>query len=208
MSPPVQDPAKRFDAKWTEHQSGCWMWTGGINHQGYGKFWLQGRTVGAHQYSYWQSHGEQPAGMQIDHTCHEPETCKGGTTCPHRRCVNPAHLELVTPRQNSLRGNTITAKNTRKTSCPRGHRYDMVNINGDRGCRLCQMNASRRHNGLREVVSLDEPPIRNYGPIPTAAVEAILSISPRLIQGDELPADLAFAAPFIDGILKKHGVAA
>lgn len=46
-----------------------------------------------------------PDDLQIDHLCHTDDPgCLGGNDCPHRRCVNPAHLEPVTPQGNSLRG--------------------------------------------------------------------------------------------------------
>src|SRR5882757_241999 len=75
--------------------SGCWMWTGCLNHDGYGRFMLNGRCIVAHRAS-WQLHiGTIPAGVQLDHKCHDPLKCLLGTRCPHRRCVNPIHLELT-----------------------------------------------------------------------------------------------------------------
>lgn len=70
----------------------CWLWTGGISQgTGYGVFKL-GRTrkhIGAHRWSYRYHKGPIPAGMVIDHICHTPA------------CVNPEHLRLATPKQNS-----------------------------------------------------------------------------------------------------------
>jgi hypothetical protein len=67
----------------------CWIWTGSRNENGYGLFWGNGRTAGAHRVSYKWANGDIPAGMQVDHVCH------------NRACVNPAHLRLATTKQNA-----------------------------------------------------------------------------------------------------------
>jgi hypothetical protein len=75
--------------------------------------------------------------------------------CRNRRCVNPAHLEPVTTRQNLLRGETFQAANAAKTECPQGHPYDDDNTypipnGGGRGCRKCRREADRRYR-LRNI---------------------------------------------------------
>jgi hypothetical protein len=82
--------------------------------------------------------------MQIDHVCHSEATdCDGGDTCIHRRCINPNHLEPVTPRENSRRTNKA-----RKTHCVHGHLFDEANThirpNGTRRCRKCHAQQSSR----------------------------------------------------------------
>lgn len=86
----------------------CWPWTVRPDPNGYGRFWLNGHMIGAHRASYLLFVGPIPAGMDIDHLCHEA-TCRKGMACPHRRCVNPAHLAPATRRDNLLRGDTIAA---------------------------------------------------------------------------------------------------
>jgi hypothetical protein len=79
---------------------GCWMWQG-PKRDGYG--WLAG--IGAHRLAYDLFVGPFPSGnLVIDHTCHDPETCICGDLCPHRACLNPAHMEPVTPYENWARG--------------------------------------------------------------------------------------------------------
>jgi HNH endonuclease len=69
--------------------SECWFWTGYITPQGYGRMTIRKLSVPAHRVSYFLKHGSWP-----DHTDH---------LCRNRLCVNPAHLESVTNRENQSR---------------------------------------------------------------------------------------------------------
>src|SRR6202035_217120 len=62
--------------------------------KGYGHVWCprRKRNVGAHRLYWEQEHGEIPQGRHIDHLCRVPA------------CVNPAHMEVVTPAENIRRG--------------------------------------------------------------------------------------------------------
>ena len=115
---------------------GCWMWVAACTRGGYGHFQLGGRWVRAHRFSYEALVGPIPPGLQIDHLCRV------------RACVNPAHLEPVTCRENLLRGDTLTARNAAKTHCPQGHSYDEANTyirsTGGRNCRACDRDSARR----------------------------------------------------------------
>ncbi len=63
----------------------------------------------------------------------------------------------MTARENLMRGQTRAAANAAKTSCIHGHPFDDVNTyldnRGQRGCRTCRNEASRRyrakHGGTR-----------------------------------------------------------
>lgn len=80
------------------HNTPCWVWqltTTQANHKGkggYGKIRVNGKDKLAHRHYYEQHVGRIPDGMQLDHLCKV------------RTCVNPTHLEPVTPLVNSRRG--------------------------------------------------------------------------------------------------------
>lgn len=116
----------------------CWNWTGNLNTDGYGRFWdgENRRHVQAHRWSYEKLRSAIGPGLQIDHLCR------------NRRCVNPDHLEPVTPRVNTLRSTAVTAAHAAKTHCPQGHEYSAENTYRNaagRHCRICRLEASRRH---------------------------------------------------------------
>jgi hypothetical protein len=80
--------------------------------------------------------GPIPEGLHLDHLCRVPA------------CVNPTHLEPVTPRENALRGETLPAANSLKTHCIHGHPFTaentMPNTRGGRKCRTCHRETQRR----------------------------------------------------------------
>lgn len=114
-----------------DHETGCWEWTASRHRQGYGSIKWRGRTRIAHRIVYQLLVGPVPAGLVTDHLCRN--------TC----CVNPAHLEPVTPRENLVRGDAPQMARERqlsKTHCPHGHEYTDENTrhyNGKRFCRAC-----------------------------------------------------------------------
>lgn len=73
-------------------ESGCWLWTGAVDFSGYGTAFYKRKQTRAHRASYEIHFGPIPNGLTIDHLCR--------VKC----CVNPAHLEAVTLRENNLRG--------------------------------------------------------------------------------------------------------
>jgi hypothetical protein len=91
----------RVDRSSTE---GCWLWTGHVTADGYGSIRSQGKSVYVHRVAVLARDGAIPDGMTVDHTCHNDDTaCDLGVACPHRRCVNPAHLDVVTAQENTSR---------------------------------------------------------------------------------------------------------
>jgi hypothetical protein len=110
-----------------------------------------GKNAYAHRVAYELLIGAVPNDLTLDHLCHTRDAaCPGGRTCPHRRCVNPAHLEPVSGRVNRLRGRSPAAANVHKTHCPKGHPYDEANTyvnpaHGGRVCRTCNNEAQRAY---------------------------------------------------------------
>jgi len=125
------DAATLEDRFWDKVYRGkdeaCWPWLGGKSN-GYGRMFL-GRENGrmftsyAHRFSYELHVGPISEGLEVDHTC-----------C-NRACVNPAHLELVSGRENKVR------EGARQTRCTHGHTYTPANTyidgRGHRRCRTC-----------------------------------------------------------------------
>lgn len=94
-----------------EPNSGCWLWEMGTNSKGYGQFSpTRGECVKAHRAVYEFMIGPVPEGMHIDHLCRNPG------------CVNPYHLEPVTPQENQRRGKTV-ALFCEPTHCKKGHAF-------------------------------------------------------------------------------------
>ena len=113
---------------------GCWLWTGGLNWDGYGSFNNAVTTVRAHCFAYGQFVGVIGNGLELDHLCQT------------RACVRPDHLEAVTHLENVRRARNF---NTEKTHCVQGHEFNdentafRVRLSGGRYCRACKRVSSR-----------------------------------------------------------------
>jgi len=120
-------------------ETGCWLWTGGIDKDGYGKF--SGQM--AHRTVYELLRYSIPSGYHIDHLCRV------------RRCVNPDHLESVTPSVNNSRSPSVSTVNRSKTYCVNGHEFNLANTyiypaSGRRVCRTCQRATVKRYKARTE----------------------------------------------------------
>jgi hypothetical protein len=124
---------KRFKDKIRILGNGCHQWVGAIDRDGYGKFQLDGKCVFAHRYAYQCYHGSLDDNLVIDHICR------------HRDCVNAEHMEQVTIKENTNRGNNYEAS---KTYCDNGHEFTSNNTYicpcGWRNCRACRRESDRK----------------------------------------------------------------
>ncbi|EJM9281408.1 HNH endonuclease [Salmonella enterica] len=102
----------------------CWIWLGATIQPGGGRHikpQIYGKIAGprtpagrvfwsSHRLSWFLKYGDIPPGMLVDHKCH------------NTLCVNPSHLRLVTPKQNSE--NREGPAITRNSSGKRGVRWN------------------------------------------------------------------------------------
>lgn len=116
-------------------EDGCWRWRGSRNQHGYAQFKADKKLIRAHRFAYELMVGPIPEGMTIDHMCHDSAECDGGLCCPHRSCVNPAHMEIATRGENARRAMT----GTRQWYCKRGHLLDYSS--GRSMCHICRAAA-------------------------------------------------------------------
>lgn len=115
--------------------TGCWEWKGAKDH-GYGVVMVEGRKQYVHRLSYQLFRGEIFRTYEIDHLCRNPS------------CFNPDHLESVTSRENSIRGNHPLFVVRRTGICRRGLHpmvgdNVMVRANGTHRCRECARSRVR-----------------------------------------------------------------
>jgi len=116
----------------------CWLWTGAEGVRGYGNLYVNGKFRAAHRLAYELLVGPIPEQLHLDHLCRI------------RMCVNPDHLEPVTPHENVMRGMSPAAIAVRENKCQRGHEFTPENTirvgtqgRRRRQCRTCE-NARQR----------------------------------------------------------------
>lgn len=108
--------------------SGCWVYPGCKNTDGYCQVSIGGERKLIHHLTYLTFVGDIPVGCELDHLCRT------------RNCANFEHLEAVPHRVNVLRGTGLCAQQILRTHCPKGHEYTTENTwvyKGKRHCRIC-----------------------------------------------------------------------
>lgn len=119
---------ERIEARIDRQADGCWIWTGHIDRDGYGR----GPRSLAHRLVYEASGHSIPAGLELDHLCRV------------RACVNPDHLEPVTRVENNRR------RWAGRDECEAGHPLSGDNVrayidkkgSNRRACRACDRRRS------------------------------------------------------------------
>ena len=75
-----------------DKETGCWIWQGWINREGYGRVQYQNKKYLAHRLSAVVFKGynleDYDKGLQVNHLCH------------NRACINPEHFYIGTQEDN------------------------------------------------------------------------------------------------------------
>ena len=116
----------------------CWLWTGAtFGPDGYGAFYANGKTIGAHTYAYRRAKGDTGA-LWVLHTCDT------------RRCVNPDHLFLGTPKDNT---DDLMAKGRGKW--PRGSVHHLAKLSDADVERIRELGGAMTQKEIARMFSVD-----------------------------------------------------
>ena len=116
-----------------EPNTGCWLWTGAVNRQGYGRVRIDKKHVGVHRLVYELTTGKALGRLFGCHSCDTP------------LCVNPQHIFAGTQKDNmadaSLKGRIVGPPT--KDNCKCGEPFSLRR--GAKVCRPCERRRQREY---------------------------------------------------------------
>lgn len=125
-----------------EALTGCWLWTGAVDQNGYGCMTVNHENIRAHRFAMREIAGNLIEGLDVCHHCDTPS------------CVNPGHL-FVGLAVDNVRDMFAKGRNPTRTraECRRGHQlsgdnlYRWKNVNH---CRACTNLRARQYTAAKE----------------------------------------------------------
>lgn len=134
------DSLKRFWAKVdVKDENACWLWTASVNSKGYGSFAVQKKSLSAHKISWALAKNDGVLSDSKSHIMH---------SCDVRNCVNPNHLSIGTPLDNTRdainKGRAVVRVPSLEATCKRGHPRTPENtVAKYNTCLVCRRDSDR-----------------------------------------------------------------
>jgi hypothetical protein len=143
--PPITD-IEKFLARVEQRDSNqCWWWSGAVDQaRGYPKMPLKNgsqRSLARFGWEIVYLRGPIPAGFVITRGEHEWDPCPDPAVCPHRLCMNPAHMRL-SPKAELAADRLRAIASRTKTHCRRNHPLtddNVVWLNRSKNKRMCRI---------------------------------------------------------------------
>ncbi len=131
----------------SDKATGCWRWIG-ASENGYGRISTGDRYWFAHRLAWVMLVGQIDPNTHLHHLVDE-------IGCIGPNCVNPYHLEPLSPEEHVLRNpDNITMVRANSQFCERGHELTTENVyirpsNGSRQCKTCRSAWNARQWKIR-----------------------------------------------------------